>query len=178
MLFRSKAFCRIIDGMLLKEPSDRYQSMAEIIDELASWKPAGLVPMPRGEAIKGNAVESIAELELEGGASDETTSPRSDGTWPLGEADSVSPASGRMVVDPLGRDEPPVGPSNWPTTVARIGGWAFGCGLGGGVVAAAVATAAGSQNYGGAVPLVIGLLVAVVTAAVLSVATVLRQGDH
>ena len=174
----SKAFCRVIDGMLLKEPSDRYQTMAEIIEELASWKPTSLVPMPRGEADATKVGDTVPEPELEGAAGDETARNQSDGTWPLGEADSMSPTSGRMVVDPLGRDEPPVGRSNRLATAARIAGWAFGCGLGGGVGVAAVAAAAGSQNYGGAVPLVIGLLVTVVTAAGMSIAAVLRQADH
>ena len=35
----SPGFCDVLHGMLLKEPSDRYQSMDEIIDALGNWLP-------------------------------------------------------------------------------------------------------------------------------------------
>ena len=35
----STGFCDVIYGMLLKEPSDRYQSMDEVIDALGNWLP-------------------------------------------------------------------------------------------------------------------------------------------
>jgi serine/threonine protein kinase len=35
----STGFCDVIYGMLLKEPSDRYQSMEEVIDALGNWMP-------------------------------------------------------------------------------------------------------------------------------------------
>lgn len=171
----SKAFCRVIDGMLLKEPSDRYQSMAEIVDELASWKPASLVPMPRGDALRAAVGEPAPEPELEGAASEDTSRQQSDGNWVLGEGDSMSPTSGRMVVDPLGREEPLVGQSNRLATVVRIAAWAGGSGLGGGLLVAAGSAALGSQNYGGVVPVMVGVLTAAGIAAGMSIATVLRQ---
>lgn len=35
----SPGFCDVLCGMLLKEPSDRYQSMDEVIDSLGNWLP-------------------------------------------------------------------------------------------------------------------------------------------
>ena len=35
----SPGFCDVLYGMLLKEPSDRYQSMDEVIDALGNWVP-------------------------------------------------------------------------------------------------------------------------------------------
>ncbi len=35
----SPGFCDVLYGMLLKEPSDRYQSMDEVIDSLGNWLP-------------------------------------------------------------------------------------------------------------------------------------------
>jgi len=173
----SKAFCRVIDGMLLKEPSDRYQSMAEIIDELGSWRPASLVSMPRGDASAGNGGELVLEPDLEAAAGDETARSSSDGNWPLVEADSVSPASGRLMVDPIGREDAAVGRSNRLATAGRVAAWAAAAGLSGGLSVAAIAVALGSQDFGGAAPLVAATLIAVMTAAGVSIATVLRQTD-
>ena len=168
----SKAFCRVIEGMLLKEPADRYQSMAEIIDELASWKPEGLVPMLRGEEDSANTAAAISELGTGEVAGNESKSRQADSDWALVDADSVPPDSG-VIVQP-GREEMPEGKSKRLLKTASI---AAGSGVGGGLLLAAIA-ATGNQGFGGIVPLAGGVIIAMVTAAGLFVATVLGSaGD-
>ncbi|NDH95281.1 MAG: hypothetical protein EBZ13_12285 [Planctomycetia bacterium] len=165
----SKAFCRVIDGMLLKEPSDRYQSMAEIIDELASWKPEGLVHMPRGEEGSANTAAAISGLGTGEVAGNESKSRQADSDWALGDADSLPPDSG-VIVQP-GREEMP---ERKPKRLLKIAGIAAGIGVGGGLLLAAIA-ATGNQGFGGIVPLAGGVIITVVTAAVQIIRTVSKQ---
>ena len=164
----SKAFCRVIDGMLLKEPAERYQSMAEIIDELASWRPASLVPMLRDEESPSNTPDSPT--------GNESKRQQGDSVWEVGDADSVHPASD-VIVDPLGHREEPISAPSRLATVVRTAAWSGAGGLGGGIVTAVFSFVMGSQNYGGAAPLVVGLLTASVIAAALSIIRILRPAD-
>jgi tRNA A-37 threonylcarbamoyl transferase component Bud32 len=162
----SKAFCRVIEGMLLKEPAERYQSMAEIIDELASWRPASLVPMLRGEEDTALGAGEVA--------GNESARQQGNSDWALGDADSLPPDGG-VIVDQPGREEVSGGK---PNRLLKVAGIAAVSGVGGGLLLAAIAAATGNQGFGGIVPLVGGVIISVVTAAGLFIRTVLgSEGD-
>ena len=165
----SKAFCRVIDGMLLKEPAERYQSMAEIIDELASWRPASLVPMPRGDEGKPNT------LGIPVG--NESTRQPDDSVWAVGDADSVHP-SGDVIVDPLGHREELVSTPSYLPTVVRTAAWSVAGGLGAGVVTAAFSFVMDSHNLSWTAPLVIGVLTASAIAAAISISRIIWPADN
>jgi serine/threonine protein kinase len=170
----SKAFCRVIEGMLLKEPSDRYQSMTEIIDELASWRPASLVPMLRGEEDSANTAAAISGLGAGEVAGNESARQRGNSDWALGDADSLPPDGG-VIVDQPGREEVSGGK---PNRLLKVAGIAAVIGVGGGLLLAAIAAATGNQGFGGIVPFAGGVIIAMVTAAGLIIRTVLgSEGD-
>lgn len=183
----SKAFCSMIDGMLLKEPSDRYRSMAEVIDALESWRPAGIVPMFRGQSpaigVEQFGAAELAELEADVGAAvSDATGSGSGGNgqpgWVLGEADSVSPTSSRMVNEQPGRDDVHNAGPSVSRTAMKIAAITTATGLCSAAVIAGLAAAAGSQTSTLLTATVTGgVLIAAVVAAGMGIRAVLKQSQ-
>lgn len=167
----SKAFCSVIDGMLLKEPSDRYQSMAEVIDALAPWRPPDLVPMFRGETAGIGAVGDVEPLASEPQSG--STHSRGSDPWVLDDVDGVGD---HMVIEPPGRDEVfDAGPSVGQRGL-RIAVRAAATGSVAAVVSAGLAAVLGGETSTLIVAAVGGgVLAAAAVAAWMSIAAVLQQ---
>jgi len=170
----SKPFCNVIEGMLLKEPSDRYRSMEEVIEALETWRSAELLPMPQGQE-PAASVEQISETDPEAEFLNDSVPGDSGKEWALGDADSVS-RPGDLVVEPPGREDDVTGGDDWPRAVVAIAAKALAAGLAGGLATAALAATGGVEASGLiATAVIAGLMLGGIVAGGLTIARVLQD---
>ncbi len=169
----SAAFSDVVTNMMLKEPTDRYQTMEEVIDALQSWRPEGLVAMSRapGDAV----VRPPVPGELPNGSAGPGDSNVSRDGWVLDADDVLPPSDSETGLGPPGRDDALPELDSLARQAVRIGLTSAVAGLAGwGVVATGVASL-GLGSVFSLGPVLAGILACGLTAGGMSLAVILRS---
>lgn len=65
----STEMARLVEGMMVKLPSDRIQSMTEVVERLRAWTDHGLIAMPRAVEMAESGFTPLEEDDLPGTSS-------------------------------------------------------------------------------------------------------------